>query len=558
MNTTDAGPPVPPTTPPPLPPILPEQSPTPEKTLRRLFLTLFLRGRGARGLKKQGAPKTVTEKLGITLFFYLLLGCVALAFLRQPVFALAVYLHAMTFAFLGMFVASSAGEMLFNKEEGDILMHRPVTPKAMLWAKIRVLIEVSLWIAGAFNVVGLFVGWGSAGGWRFPLIHLLSTALEAVFCTGCVVLVYQLCLRWFGRQRLEGLMTAAQVCVSIAAVLCGQILPRLIIRFDRVLDVGVSSWWINLIPPAWFAGLDDAFAGTSQPRSWLLAGLAVLSTSLVLWLAFSRLAASYEAGLQALNEAVSSRAGKPGRRRWLDTVIQHPPLSWWMRNPVERATFLLAAAYMIRDRDVKLRLYPGIAPVFVIPFVFLLQGRHQSGFGASGFGVAFCGVYLGMVPLMGLQLLQYSQQWQASDIFRAAPMAGPAAICHGARRAILCLLALPMVLLVGLVVWLLGGDARQLILFLPGLIALPIFALAPNLGGRAVPLSQPTDAAKSTRRGVTVFATMIFGFGLAGVAAWSWSAGWFWRLVLVEIPIATGLYILLRHWLSRTAWAVAE
>ena len=559
MNATDAGPPpLPPSTPPPLPPILPEQLPTPEKTLRRLFLTLFLRGRGARGLKKQGAPKSVGEKLALTLFVYLLIGGVALAFRRQPVFALAVYLHAMTFMFLGMFVASSAGEMLFNKEEGDILMHRPITPKTMLWAKIRVLIEVSLWIAGAFNLVGLFVGLGSEGGWRFPVIHVLSTALESVFCTGCIVLAYQLCLRWFGRQRLEGLMTAAQVFVSIAAVLCGQILPRLIVRFDKVLDVQTSSGWINFIPPAWFAGLDDAFAGTSQPRSWLLAGLAVLSTALVLWLAFGRLAASYETGLQALNETVSSRSGKPGRRRWLDTVIQLPPLSWWMHNPVERATFLLAAAYMIRDRDVKLRLYPGIAPVLVIPFVFLLQGHHQSGFAASGFGIAFCGVYLGMVPLMGLQLLQYSQQWQAADIFRAAPMAGPAAICHGARRAVLCLLVVPMVLLVGLVVWLLGSDARQLILFLPGLIALPVFALVPNLGGRAVPLSQPTDAAKSARLGVTVFATMIFGFGLAGVAAWSWSGGWFWRLVLVEIIVAAGLYVSLRYWLSRARWDAAE
>ena len=96
----------------------------------------------------------------------------ALLFLQQPVFALAVYLHAMTFVFLGMFVASSAGEMLFNKEEADILLHRPVTPRAMLWAKIRVLVEVSLWLAGAFNLVGLFVGFAAAGNWRFPIVHL--------------------------------------------------------------------------------------------------------------------------------------------------------------------------------------------------------------------------------------------------------------------------------------------------------------------------------------------------------------------------------------------------
>ena len=184
------------------------KAPSPERTLRRLFLTLFLRGRGARGLRKESAPKSVGTKLAWTLVFYALFGLFALGFIRQPVFALAVYLHAMTFIFLGMFVAASAGEVLFNKEEADILLHRPVTPRALLQAKIGVLVQVSLWLAAAFNLGGFIAGvFARDGGWLFPLAHALSTVLEALFCTGCVVLTYQLCLRWFGRERLEGLMT---------------------------------------------------------------------------------------------------------------------------------------------------------------------------------------------------------------------------------------------------------------------------------------------------------------------------------------------------------------
>jgi hypothetical protein len=542
----------------PLPPILPEPTPTPEKTLRRLFLTLFLRGRGARGLNKLGTPKTIGQKLSLTLVFYALFGCMALAFLHQPVFALAVYLHAMTFVFLGMFIASSAGEILFNKEEADILMHRPVTPKAMLWAKIRVLVEVSLWLAGAFNLVGLFVGFGSACNWRFPIIHLFSTTLEALFCTGCVVLIYQLCLRWFGRERLEGLMTTAQVFVSIAAVMSGQILPRLVFRFDHVLTVGESSWWIGLLPPAWFAGFDDAFAGSAMLYSWLLAAIAVIVTGTVLWIAFGKLARDYEMGLQALNETISTRVKKHNHRRWLDRLVNVPPLSWWLRDPVARASFLLTAAYLIRDRDVKLRVYPGIAPILIIPFVFLLQNNHHKDASDVGFGVPFSGIYLGMVPLLGLQMLQYSQQWQASDIFRAAPIIGPAQLCHGARRAVLCLLALPMLLLVGLIVWLLRGDWSQLVLLLPGIIALPVFALVPNLGGKAVPLSQPTDAAKSAGRGLNMILVMLIAFALAGLASLAWSQGWFWRLVLGEFAVAAGLYFFMRRSLARVRWTSTE
>ncbi len=534
------------------PPILPEKIPPPEKTLRRLFLTLFLRGRGARGLNRQGAPKSVGQKLALTLVFYLLFGCMSLFFLRQPVFALAVYLHAMTFVFLGMFIAASAGEVLFNKEEADILMHRPISPKTMLWAKIRVLVEVSLWLAGAFNLVGLFVGFGSGGNWRFPIVHIFSTTLEALFCTGCVVLIYQLCLRWFGRERLEGLMTITQVMVSIAAVMAGQILPQLVVRFGRTLNVSELPWWINLLPPAWFAGIDDAFAGSGMVGAWLLAALAMGVTALVLWIAFGKLARDYETGLQALNETISPGVKTRNRRRWLGGLVNAPPLSWWLRNPVTRASFLLTAAYLLRDRDVKLRVYPGIAPILVIPFVFLIRNHGSSH--DPGFGVPLSGIYLGLVPLLGLQMLQYSQQWQASDIFRTAPLAGPAAICDGARRAVFCLLALPMALLIGLVFWLLQGDLSQVALLLPGVIALPVFALVPNLGGRGVPLSQPADAAKSAGRGLSVIVVMMIAFALASVSSMAWSQGWFWRLILIETAAAICFYAVLRWMLLKARW----
>src|SRR6185503_13000849 len=126
--------------------------------------------------------------------------------------ALAIYAHSITFVFLGMFVSSSAGEVLFNKDEADILMHRPVATKDLLWSKIRVLIQISLWLAGALNLVGLVVGvFTIDGGVLFPPIHIVSAVLEALFCTGFVVLLYQLCLRWFGRERLDSLMTMTQV-----------------------------------------------------------------------------------------------------------------------------------------------------------------------------------------------------------------------------------------------------------------------------------------------------------------------------------------------------------
>ena len=460
----------------------------------------------------------------------------------------------MTFVFLGMFVASSAGEILFNKEEADILMHRPITARDLLWSKIRVLVEISLWLAGALNLVGLYVGIHTQdGGILFPFVHIASTILEALFATSCIVLAYQLCLRWFGRERLDALMTTTQVFAAVALVFAGQMLPRLILRINGLIHFGPDTWWIGLLPPAWFACMDDALAGHGTTASWILAGVAVAATSCTLWLAFGKLAHDYQTGLQSLGETVS-RPRARSKRRWMDILVNTPPLKWFFRTPVSRAGFLLTTAYLIRDRDVKLRVYPGLAPMLVMPFIFLLQGRQM----ASGFGLAFSGGFLACMPLIAIDLLQYSQQWQASDIFRVMPMPGPAELCHGARRAVLFLLAVPLLVLVILVMWVAERDATQLLLFLPGIIAMPVVALVPSLLRRGVPLSLPNEEAKSAGRSLKMFAIMILALVLSGIALWTWSKGWFSWMLIAELLVAIPLYLGIRTYISKLPWRSIE
>ena len=210
----------------------------------------------------------------------------------------------------------------------------------------------------------------------------------------------------------------------------------------------------------------------------------------------------------------------------------------------------------MRDRDVKLRVYPGIAPMLMMPFIFLLQGGRSASTG--GFGIAFSGYYLGLIPLMGLSMLQYSQQWHAADVFRAAPLPGPAPLCHGARRAVLFFLTLPLLLVFAVLAFVLRADSAQLLLLLPGVIALPVYALIPSLRGGAVPFSVPTEEAKSAGRGLSMIGVMLISMVLAFLTSWSWSQGLFWWVVLVETVVVLITYSVLRLAFVHTGWKSME
>lgn len=536
-----------------LPPVL-NPAPPQTQTLRKLFLTIYLRGRSSRGLKLKTAPKSVWQKLAIALLVYTLFGLFAIKFLggNQPLFALALYTHSVTFVFLGMFVSSSSGEVLFNKDEADILMHRPISMRDLLWCKIRVMIQISLWLAGALNLVGLVVGfYMESGGVLYPVIHIFSTILEALFCTGCVVLTYQLCLKWFGRERLDSFMTMTQMLVAIALVMVGQILPRVMFQLNENgwLELTPRHWWLALLPPAWFAGLDDAVAAHGNAGSWLLAGIGVVSTALVVWLAFGKLADTYLAGMQGMGETISRpKARSSSQRRWTEIIVSIPPLKWF--SPVSRAGFILTTAYLFRDRDVKLRVFPSIAPMFIFPFIFLFGNQRQM----EGFGAAFSSGFLATMPLIVLDLLQYSQQWQASDIFRVAPMAGPGELCQGARRAVLFILTIPTFILIGFIVWVAQHNVSHLLLFLPGAILIPIVSLVPAAMRRGVPLTLPNEEIKSAGRSMKMMIVMFGAMALSGIASWTFKAGYFWWFILAEIVFALPVYFGLGALVSRLRW----
>jgi hypothetical protein len=233
-------------------------------------------------------------------------------------------------------------------------------------------------------------------------------------------------------------------------------------------------------------------------------------------------------------------------------------MRWWLRDSATRGAFVLSVAYLFRDRETKLRVFPGMAPMLVMPLVILFpQGTHGT-FVAAGFMVAFAGTYLGLAPFLALTFLKYSQHWQAADIFRAAPIAGPAPFCHGARKAVFFALTIPLFALVIALALALGIELSKLRLLLVGAIALPALSMVPCLSGEAVPFSQPSEEAKSAGRGIQMVGVMFVSMLIAGGAAAVDAFGVFWWFLGLEAVVAAGVYAVLHHLCAKARWAAMQ
>lgn len=531
-----------------------DRPPTTKQTLRRLFLALFLRGQTGMNPNKEQVPGSMAAKVWMSMLLPLGCGMMAFFLMQSPVFVLSVYLHSMTFALIGMMLASTTGGVLFNKEEADILSHRPIEAKDLLWAKMSVLLEYSLWTSMAFNLPGLILGGTMPdGGWRFFVAHVLSVVMESVFCASCVVIVYQLCLRWCGRERLESVITWTQVGMTVLIVVGSQVFPRFMMQGKPDELIRSYSKWIAFVPPAWFAEFDRVATGQFHWQSIMMACLAAVMTMLLAWIAFDKLAKDFEAGIQRLSEQTGRAASSVPGRRWIDRIADSYLLKWWLHDPVERAAFVLTSVYLTRDRDAKLRIYPSVLPMMVMPIVMMFQDRAAGGH-ANGIGVAFVGGFLSMLPVMGIAQLKFSQQWQASEIFHTAPLSGPGALCHGARKAILCFMQVPFALLLLIFCVAFRGSISTIALMIPGLMLTPFNSLLPCLQEKTVPFSEPVLQGKAHPEFTLMFGTIMFSMFVSFLGFGAWALGFFIWFLLIETIVVVSATLALSRQVTHRKW----
>ena len=463
---------------------------------------------------------------------------------HPDLFTFELLVGAYTFLLAGMTMVAESSTLLFDPRENDILGHRPIHPRTLLLAKSSGLFLLAMMLGLAVNLCPMFAGIATRGArpW-YPAAHLVSLVALVLFSAAAVVFVYALLAKLVSRRAFDAIASWSQVLVTVLLIVSYQLVPRLM---DRVqgLRIDTAHPLLLILPPAWFAALTQVLMGDAVgPRALLMAGMAVVSTPLLAWAALRYLAADYARQLAALSEtSVEAKPEKESRVRAGRGLGLESLISPWLRDPIERAAFRLTRAYLARDRDVRMRIYPSLATMLIFPVIAVLD-RSQ---GHSRFG-GFMSVYFaGILPATAMMTLKMSPQYAAADLFHYAPLRGTASIFHGVRKAILLFLATPGLLVSGAILWFGLHDSQSLVLTVPALIALPTLSLMDGLAGNYLPLSiAPTGG----RQGAINLGAMLLGavwLAVAiGLSIWAERSHWFWQLVGAEVLVLAIVHPLL-------------
>jgi hypothetical protein len=501
--------------------------------LRALLIAywrIMRRGRAAGMLASRGGSGRGSA-LPILLVLYGALGALIGAALVETADAVlyGFALHAFTVFVCGMALTLESGEILFSRVEKDVLGHRPVAPATLLLAKGIHLFAFGLLLAGSVNAIPAFIGLGLKGArpW-FPVAHLAAVAGQTAFVCAAVVFVYGAIARFVGRERFEAVATWAQIGASVMFVVGYQLVPHLFSRLGT--GTSVPPLLILSTPPGWFAAVGAILAGAGAPALLPASAVGLVLTSTLAWVAVRSLSAGYAERLASIDEGSPRRnaaARVPAAIRRFDAGVR-----FWLRDPVERAAFSLAAAYMSRDREMKQRLYPSLAGFLVIP----LMGIVSPARGPRVPILALASLaMLAVVAVSALETLRVSSQHAAADVFRAAPLESAWGLFQGVRKAVFVFVALPAGLVVtALVAFVIPGGRSDMIAGIPMILAIPTVSLLPGVVDTYVPLSRPVVHGEiAGQTAVLMFGGMILT-GVLGVI------GFFASRAGLIVPVVAG------------------
>jgi len=405
-------------------------------------------------------------------------------------------------------VLATHASTIVSPEDHSILGHRPITSRTYLAVRVAtILVHTSITaVIIGFSPV---VVYGITLGWRAAAATAVMVVLAAVGATLAIVVCYAWLLDAVGPDRLNRVVSYAQLATTSLMYLGIAALSESAIRHAMAGTSLPPTPLILLFPGTWFGGVVAFAIGDHRPVVGIAAALAVGSVVAFAAALNGRLSLTYSARLAAVASSAGARRAAAPARRWR--------LPFFGRGEARAVSLLIRTQF---KHDNRFRL--GVLTFVPLTLFYLFLGGRDaevidpfvSSSGRSQ-STMVLQLVLYFLPMSLTQLLRSSDAYRAAWIFYATP-ADRARVVTSARNVVSLLVIVPYVALLSAYYgWAFHNVAHGLLhaIFL-GLMSQLAFAIV-VCADPAMPFSEPPNR---NRQAGALFGLML-ALGIVGSIA---------------------------------------
>lgn len=535
----------------------------------KALLVVYLKQdfRSGKSFLQTSAKEYATSNLALLsmLGMYVFVGSTTAIFAltKIDIFLYSLVASSVTLFIVALAVVAESGNVIFNETEPDIIGHLPINSRTVFAAKVLNIFLFTLLLAAAANILptiaGVFVKESNT---LFLIAHPLSAILSALFATMLVLTSYGLLMRYIDKERFNNFIAYAQTGFSVFLILGYQVMPRLVEKYQLDANLANRKYFL-LYPPAWFSGVTLVMMGKVNWLSLAFASLALVSLAIISFIALRKVAAGYSTFSAQLAYDTSMRIGKSksdnasialkevrqnltSRASFVETLK-----AFFLRSSVERAVFDLVATYLKRDREIKVRLYPSFSYLIMFPLIGLFTGGLSDPFLAQdfAFNTIIGAAMIPFVASVAAEAILFSEHYQASYIFRAAPVAKLSDIHRGLRKATQVYVALPgALILLLLYTFLWRNPVHAFLVIAPWLILTPALMMFSFIRREFLPLSRKYQKGQQSARSMFIFFLSFFCMAIVSTAQNFSIQGTipYWLFLIGVLAVASVLYFTIR------------
>ena len=354
-----------------------------------------------------------------------------------------------------------------------VIAHTPVSSRTYFLVKLTRILTYTALLLGSLNLMpaigGIWVHKGEFSLFRllFPFVYLPIVFMSGFFTIGVMTTFAGYLTKLYSKRTLRNVAQYAQfifpALFPVTFILLSRLLPHL--PMDKLVS---SLKWFYALPNGWFAGTVSLALGQIEPHFLILAGLAIVSTLILVFVPLRSIAKSYAEYLSYLLES--------GSRQKAKIRVKTPLFGRMFQNRTIRAGLCLSFVYIRRDKHLLRQFLASLGSVIML--VVILDQKwvlewvfHAFAIGLSpGFSMIFYFVGMSIVSSFILPV-RYSEHWKASWMLRLAPLSTTYDLWRGVQAAAFLYFVFPCTLLMFCMATFIWGTLGILYV-LPGLIIL--------------------------------------------------------------------------------------